>query len=116
MKYLLILIVLMGCTDPSTNEYQSRQIDSLKDRMTQTEDALIVKSDSLNLLKEWVADLQQEQTFQFKDIDSTKRAVVWLGAQVIRHDTIIASGKSGLIKSEKRAKNWGIFVRTLLGK
>lgn len=91
-------------------------MDSLQNQIDEVRNALIVKSDSLDLLKEWVADLQQEQTFQFKDIDSTKRAVVWLGSQFIRHDTIITSGKSGLIKSEKRAKNWGIFVRALLGR
>lgn len=102
----LIFLALFSCgQDQATLD----QIAKLSDKVATLESAQAVNYSRLD-------QIEQEQTFQYKDIDSTKRALVWLGAQVLRHDTIIASGKSGLIKSEKRAKNWGIFVRTLLGR
>jgi hypothetical protein len=111
MKHIFIPLVLFlaSCNDPATNEFQSRQIDSLKDRLYTLESAQAGSNSRLDAI-------EREQTFQFKDIDSTKRAVVWLGSQVIRHDTVISSGKSGLIKSEKRARTWGLFIRTLIGR
>jgi hypothetical protein len=108
MKTLIpfLLLALFSCgPDQATLD----RINSLSDKVATLESAQAVNFSRLD-------QLEQEQTFQYKDIDSTKRALVWLGAQVLRHDTIIASGKSGLIKSEKRAKSWGIFVRTLLGR
>jgi hypothetical protein len=108
MKTLIpfLFLALLSC---GPDEATLNSINALSDKVATLESAQAVNYSRLD-------QIEQEQTFQYKDIDSTKKAVIWLGGQFIRHDTIIASGKSGLIKSEKRAKNWGIFLRTLLGR
>jgi hypothetical protein len=108
MKYIPLLLLIFSCST-ADQEKQALFERTVIDRFAKYDSAITWHNSRLD-------DIEQEQTFLWKDTDSTKRALVWVGDQLIRHDTIIASGKSGLIKSEKRAKNWGIFVRTLLGR
>jgi hypothetical protein len=109
MKKILILFLFLFSCSTAEQERQAAFNATVIDKFAQYDSAHAWNNSRLD-------DLEQEQTFQYKDIDSTKRALVWVGSQVIRHDTIIASGKSGLIRAEKRAKTWGIFIRTLLGR
>ncbi len=102
MKYSIIplyLLLLFSCTQSGPSQ---KEFNDLRDRV-------IRQSDSIADAYADIKDLQEEQTFQYKDIDSTKKALVWLGNQSLKADSI---GK----RKEQRAKNWGIFVRTLLGR
>ena len=97
MKKIILLFLLSGCVHQSDFDAQKAYQENVN-----------------NMIDQRLEQIQEEQTFQYKDIDSTKRALVWVGNLAIKHDRIIAEGKSGLARSQRRGLFWGQLIKTVL--
>lgn len=106
MKYIFFLVVITACTNPS-KEQQAMQMDSLRNRIAVLEDAQVSTNSRLY-------DLEQEQTYQYKDIDSMKRAIVWVGNVAMKHDSAISDRDWKRDRSVRRGQFWGGIIKSLI--
>lgn len=57
--------------------------------------------------------MEQKITDVKRGTDSTNKAVVWLGTQVMRHDSIVADRQWKRDRAAKRGEFWGSLVKVL---
>jgi hypothetical protein len=106
MKYIFFLVLIAACTNPS-KEQQAMQMEALRNKIAVLEDAQVSTNSRLY-------DLEQEQTYQYKDIDSMKRAIVWVGNVAMKHDSAIADRDWKRDRSVRRGQFWGGIIKSLI--
>jgi hypothetical protein len=103
MKHILLPLLLLfaACSAPeptplTSNKKMQSQIDSLKWAVNILANAAIDQrvKDSVRFYQ-----LEQEQTFQYKDIDSTKKAVRSVALLALKNDS---ANRAGLNRAVKR--------------
>ncbi len=101
MKHLLptalAFLLVVGCgPDEPTNQELQIQIEI---------------NDSIH--RQHFALLEQKITDVKRGADSTNKAVVWLGTQVMRHDSIVADRQWKRDRAERRGLFWGNLAKAL---
>jgi uncharacterized coiled-coil protein SlyX len=110
MKNLLFPLFLLFASCDSTNyERQALINDSLRNKVFALENAQAITNSRLD-------DLEQEQAFQYKDVDSLKKAVVWVGTIAVKHDSIVADKEWKKDRAERRGRFWAGVVKTIVGR
>ena len=99
MKYIFFLVVITACTNPS-KEQQAMQMDSLRNRISVLENAMAINCSRLDILEQ--------------DVDSTKKAVVWIGNVAMKHDSAISDRDWKRDRSRRRGQFWGGIIKSLI--
>ena len=97
MKYILFLFVVISAC---TKEQQAMQMDSLRNRISVLENAMAINCSRLDILEQ--------------DVDSTKKAVVWIGNVAMKHDSAISDRDWKRDRSRRRGQFWGGIIKSLI--